>query len=218
MNRFLDRIDWDSSGWPVVNKGHGPSGNPSGLAEQKRAAYADKFTEQQLDAGWRWPIGHEPIFAVGQGTLRVHAAEDGTPVLLGLSLTTPAFVSTVRLQVSSAAGGLGVLGGAHTALVLSRTGRTAGSGARSGRAKGGAVERSNGFRRSYLAPSCRGGQCLRGVQLQHGRRRLDSDSANSKHRSLPALGSGPGAIGVVVSGKPGTEASFRQFNLSADAK
>lgn len=150
----------------------------------------DPFTKQ-LDPGWRWPIGNEPAYVAGYGSLRVHAAADGAPVFLARSLTTPASVSTVRLDPSSAAGGLGVLGGVHTKLVISHDGvhlaLVREAEAKTTELWSATVDAAA----SVWLCICCNSQCLSGLQLQQGWHRLGSDHADRKHRPLSVLGPRP---------------------------
>jgi xylan 1,4-beta-xylosidase len=56
---LVDRLRWDSSGWPSVNQGRGPSHfDVSPLSRPQRArrpAVDDEFSGRWLDPAWQWP-------------------------------------------------------------------------------------------------------------------------------------------------------------------
>jgi xylan 1,4-beta-xylosidase len=111
----LDEIAWSSDGWPVVNAGQGPSGNPSNLAASTRTSFIDDFQKSFLDPEWKWPIRHAPVFRVGKGRLILDAPKDEAAVFLARSLMSSAYVATVGVD---AGGGLGLIGNARNEIVL----------------------------------------------------------------------------------------------------
>ena len=111
----LDRIAW-SDGWPVVNGGAGPSGGTTDV-HTKQPIFTDNFGRPSLDAGWQWPVRRAPRWAIAQGTVTLDASNDNRPALIARSLVASNYVATVGVKDS---GGLGVIGGSHSLLVLSR--------------------------------------------------------------------------------------------------
>ena len=111
----LDRITW-SDGWPVINDGAGPSGGTTDV-NAKQPTFMDDFSGPSLDAGWQWPVRRVPRWEIGQGALTLEASNDNRPVFIARSLVAPAYVGSVGVRD---AGGLGIMGGAHGMLVLSR--------------------------------------------------------------------------------------------------
>ncbi|MGI4830170.1 MAG: family 43 glycosylhydrolase [Janthinobacterium lividum] len=214
---LLDRVEWDPNGWPVVNKGLGPSGNPSGLAESKRTSFADSFTEHQLDPGWRWPINRDPVFVVGAKHLQVHASGEGTPVFLARSLASPAFVSTLAVDASTAAGGLVIIGGVRTQLTLLRTG-----------AQLRLVREVNGQKAELWTGETHpfGLIWLRVATTGDASVLFSYSNDGVSWTSIPkpvSIAHFPPwdqglRIGVAVHGAPGTEAGFKYFTLTADKK
>jgi hypothetical protein len=111
----LDRITW-TDGWPVINGGAGPSGGSTD-ANAKQPSFTDNFSGLSLDAGWQWPVRRAPRWAIGYGDLTLHAPNDNRPVFIARSLVAPDYAATVGVKGS---GGLGIIGGARSMLVLSR--------------------------------------------------------------------------------------------------
>ena len=111
----LDRITW-SDGWPMVNGGAGPSGGTMEF-DAKQPTFTDRFSEPSLDAGWQWPVRSAPRWAIGQGALTLAASNDNRPVFIARSLVAPNYAAAVGVNGT---GGLGVIGGSHSMLVLSR--------------------------------------------------------------------------------------------------
>ena len=120
----LDAISWGSNGWPTINEGQGPSGGVlPGQAVAVQRQLVDEFRQPVLDPEWRWPIGHAPIFHTGDGRLTLEAATDDSPVFLGRALMASAGLATVGVDTSGGAeGGLGLIGGAKSELVLMKHG------------------------------------------------------------------------------------------------
>ena len=120
----LDAISWGSDGWPTINEGHGPSGGVlPGEAVAAQRPLVDQFRQPVLDPEWKWPIGHAPVFHIGNDRLTLEAASDGAPVFLGRTLMASAGVATVGVDTSrDADGGLALIGGVKSELVLMKRG------------------------------------------------------------------------------------------------
>jgi beta-xylosidase len=115
----LDAISWNGDGWPVVNGGRGPGERDQ--PEAPAADFTDAFDGMALDAEWKWPVGHEPRFAVGAGRLTLFAKANGTQAFVARSLVTPEYAASVGvLSGGQAAGGLGLIGDAMDDVVLVR--------------------------------------------------------------------------------------------------
>jgi len=111
----LDQITW-SDGWPIINGGTGPSGGSADV-NTKEPTFTDNFSEPSLDAGWQWPVRRAPRWTIGQGALTLEASDDNRPVFVARRLVAPNYDATVGV---GGTGGLGIIGGAHSMLVLSQ--------------------------------------------------------------------------------------------------
>ncbi len=114
----LDAIDWSADGWPVVDNGHGPSGN----AETNLPAVDEEnFRSAKLDPEWKWPIGHRPMLHSGDGALTIAAAGESQPMYVAHSAPSLDYEATVAIpQGVEAAAGLGLVGETTRALTLFR--------------------------------------------------------------------------------------------------
>jgi hypothetical protein len=112
----LDRITWSSDGWPAINGGAGPGGGPAdpGAAQP---AFTDHFSKPALDAGWQWPVRRIPQWQSAHGTLTLEPSSDSRPIFMARTLLAPVYTATVGVRDT---GGLGIIGGSHNMLVLSR--------------------------------------------------------------------------------------------------
>lgn len=112
----LDRITWSKDGWPTINGGRGPSG---GLAHfgAKQPAFTDSFTKSVMDAGWQWPVRRAPQWQLHEGTLTLEPSGDHTPIFIARSLVAPTYTAVVGVEGT---GGLGVIGGSRSEIVLNR--------------------------------------------------------------------------------------------------
>jgi hypothetical protein len=114
----IDPIAWTMDGWPAINNGHGPGGG--GAQEQPlRSTFIDDFRQPHLNAAWQWPVGYAPHWQLNHGTLIIDAPADDTATFLARSLLGPSYTATVGTEEN---GGLGIIGGAHSLLTLSRHG------------------------------------------------------------------------------------------------
>ena len=111
----LDRITW-SDGWPIVNGGAGPSGGTADF-DMGQPTFTDRFDEPRLDAGWQWPVRRVPRWQIGQGALTLHASNNNISSFIARRLVAPRYTATVGVKDI---GGLGIIGGSHAMLVLSR--------------------------------------------------------------------------------------------------
>ena len=112
----LDRITWSSDGWPVINDGTGPAGGTTGLAA-KQLTFTDNFSKPGLDAGWQWPVRRSPQWQLGHDTLTLKPSSDSTPIFVARSLLAPIYTAEVGVKDT---GGLGVVCGSHSQIVLNR--------------------------------------------------------------------------------------------------
>src|SRR6185437_11155440 len=101
---------------PVINGGAGPSGSNTDSGA-KQPAFTDAFSRAALDAGWQWPVRRNPRWQLGHGTLTLEPSSDGAAVFIARSLLAPFYASDVGVRNM---GGLGIIGGSHSMLVLSR--------------------------------------------------------------------------------------------------
>ena len=115
----LDRITWGANGWPMVNGGHGPSGETQTM---QFAPITDNFVGKSLDAEWRWPVNREPKAIVGNGGLTLTVAADGRKDFVARSLEAPNYVAEVTVATRGATGSLAVIGNAKHAIGLGKKG------------------------------------------------------------------------------------------------
>jgi beta-xylosidase len=111
----LDRITW-SGGWPIINGGAGPSGSAAN-PNTTQPPFTDNFSEPNLDAGWQWPVRRAPHWKFGEGVLTLGAPTDDTPIFIARSLLAPTYTAVVGVTDT---GGLGIIGGSHSLIVLNR--------------------------------------------------------------------------------------------------
>jgi xylan 1,4-beta-xylosidase len=112
----LDRITWTPDGWPVINNGNGPSGDPSNATTHQQVT--DDFTETTLDAAWQWPVDHRPQWKLEPGKLIIESTA-AAPGFLARSLLAANYTASVTVAED---GGLGVIGGMRGQITLYRRG------------------------------------------------------------------------------------------------
>jgi len=117
----LDPIVWTKNGWPTINNGNGPSDGGAVQEHPLTPTFVDDFHELQLNAAWQWPVGLTPQWKLNHGTLTIDssASPEDTATFLAHSLLGPSYTATVATEEN---GGLGIIGGAHSQLTLSRHG------------------------------------------------------------------------------------------------
>lgn len=114
----LDRITWSSDGWPTINAGQGPHGGSSS-AETNPPAFRDDFRESRLNPGWQWPVHEHPQWKLDHGVLTLEPSNSDAPTFIACRLMAPLYLASVELRGD---GGLGIVGGSHSEIVLSRSG------------------------------------------------------------------------------------------------
>src|ERR1035437_7522369 len=214
----LDRITWSTDSWPVINAGFGTGGGslPGGTAPRQNS-FIDEFQQPLPDPEWKWPIRHAPAFHVGNGHLTLEASTNQTPVFLGRSLMAAAYVATVGVDATGdAEGGLGIIGGTRSELVLAK--------------HGGRLElwRVTGAARDVLWRKEFAGRSMSWLRVSStgNAEATFSYSLDRKHwtnagpainlAGLPPWDQGL-RIGLVSDGPAGTQATFVHFSL-LDAK
>jgi xylan 1,4-beta-xylosidase len=122
---LLDRLEWGTDGWPVVNSGHGPSItalSPLDLAQSRRPEpFTDDFRTRFLTAGWQWDVARpamhvDPRFEgrLWLGTIR--RARRPTPGVVGRQPGESAYVAETVVSGRSARASAGLAAyadGAH---------------------------------------------------------------------------------------------------------
>jgi hypothetical protein len=122
---LLDRLEWGTDGWPVVNSGHGPSItalSPLDLAQSRRSEpFTDDFRTRFLTAGWQWDVARpamhvDPRFEgrLWLGTIR--RARRPTPGVVGRQPGESAYVAETVVSGRSARASAGLAAyadGAH---------------------------------------------------------------------------------------------------------
>lgn len=113
----LDPIEW-TDGWPTINHGTGPSGDAEA---DLRPVDHENFDSRQLDAEWKWPIGHQPVFHTGDGVLSIAGAGDDKPMYLAHSAPSLDYEASVGVPESAdTASGLGLVSDTRRAITLFR--------------------------------------------------------------------------------------------------
>ena len=211
----IDSIRWKADGWPVVNGGRGP-----GATQGERAAadFADDFTGTQLQAEWKWPVGHEPHVAVAHGSVQLTVPKDGRQSFVARSLLTPTYVVSVDVPAGSTANaGLGLIGDAQDDVVLCRNGEVL------------ELWQVNRGKRQVLwkeQASASGSIRLRVASTLQGEAEFSYKTGSDAWRkagsvvALKALlpwDSGL-RVGLVVDGAAGSSASFRHVEISGAAE
>jgi xylan 1,4-beta-xylosidase len=212
----LDAIDWGPDGWPTINSGHGPGGGLlPGDAAAAQKPFVDDFRQPILDPEWKWPIGHAPVFHVGNGRLVLEASADEVRVFLGRSLMASAYVATVGVDTSgNAEGGLGLMGNAENGLVLSMHG------------KGLEFSRVTSKAREALWQTNLGTAVVVWLRVSSAGNTevtfsysLDQKQWTTAKAAVSLVGLPPWdqglRVGLVSEGLKGTRASFVQFSLDA---
>jgi hypothetical protein len=114
----LDQITWSNDGWPIINSGEGPSGG-SNNSSTKQLAFIDNFDQSHLNPNWQWPVHEHPQLELRRGVLTIDPSHDNTPVFVACRLVAPIYTATVGIAER---GGLGVIGGSNSEIVLSFNG------------------------------------------------------------------------------------------------
>ena len=107
----LDEVTWDSSGWPSINHGKGPSKQaPSPRAITKSRAensFFDDFNSQTLKPSWQWPQENKPLIRLetsGGGRLILTStsdqANDPTGAVISQPMTEADYTATALVNAS----------------------------------------------------------------------------------------------------------------------
>jgi xylan 1,4-beta-xylosidase len=145
---MLDEVSWDSSGWPSINSGKGPSKQaPSPLSILERHtpdSFFDDFNSSTLKSSWQWPQENEPVIQFEtehEGRLILTStngeADDPTSAVLSQPVTSADYVATALINMSEMKTGalaglaaysgrddaLGIAAGAGKIIVYSREGK-----------------------------------------------------------------------------------------------
>jgi beta-xylosidase len=124
---MLDEVKFGPDNWPTINNGNGPSTtavSPFGAVQLKTgASYSDDFTGDELQKGWQWPQGREPLHRLDHGRLLLGVNGQGTNFLaatLARPTTTADYVATTiietRLLKPGSTAGLCALGDSENAM------------------------------------------------------------------------------------------------------
>jgi beta-xylosidase len=113
---MLDEVQFGSNGWPTINYGRGPSVravSPFGVAQQKNdGSFSDDFTGRDVQKGWQWPQGNEPLYHLKNGHLLLAVNGRETNFLAAVlarpttvaDYTATAILETRQLKPGCAAG------------------------------------------------------------------------------------------------------------------
>jgi xylan 1,4-beta-xylosidase len=108
---MLDEVSWDSSGWPSINSGRGPSKQakaPLDIAGRHAPdSFFDDFNSSTLRPSWQWPQENEPVIRFEtehEGRLILTStdgeADDPTGAVLSQPVTSADYVATVLINMS----------------------------------------------------------------------------------------------------------------------
>ena len=123
---LLDEVVFGAEGWPVINRGTGPSVRAQGPAAVSRQQDVTRWREEfdragELPPGWQWPMGKKPSAVMAAGALTLTVTDDSAAVVQ--SIVAPSFVVetavAARRLPGAAWGGLAIYGDRlnHLALV-----------------------------------------------------------------------------------------------------
>jgi xylan 1,4-beta-xylosidase len=105
---MLDEVKFGLDNWPTINDGKGPSKkatSPFGVAQRTtNASYSDDFNSDELQKGWQWPQGREPLHRLKDGRLLLAVSGRGTnflAVVLARSTTVADYVATTTIETKS---------------------------------------------------------------------------------------------------------------------
>jgi hypothetical protein len=212
----LDAIDWGSDGWPTINSGHGPSGGLlPGNAAAAQKPFVDDFRCPILDPEWKWPIGHAPIFHVGNGRLVLEVSADETPVFLGRSLMASAYVAILGVDPRGGAeGGLGLIGNAENRLTLSIQGKRLEISRVTGKAREALWQTDLGTAGVVWLRVSSAGNAEATFSYSLDQNQWTTAKAAVSLAGLPPWDQGL-RVGLVSKGPKGTRASFVHFSLDA---
>jgi xylan 1,4-beta-xylosidase len=210
----LDAISWGSDGWPTINEGHGPSGGVlPGEAAAVQRPLVDEFRQRMLDPEWKWPIGRAPVFHVGDGRLTLQAAADDAPVFLGRTLMASAGVATVSVDTSGGAeGGLGLIGGAKSELVLMKRGTSLELLHATSKAREVLWQTDIGRASAVWLRVSSAGNAEATFSYSLDGKQWQTAKAGVSLAGLPAWDQGL-RVGLVIDGAKSTSASFTHFSL-----
>lgn len=209
----LDRIDWNSSGWPTINAGNGPNQTQA----KPSTAVSDHFTGPALGAAWQWPVNRQPKFQLLNGTLTLTAGAHPREDYVARSVTSSNYVSSVLVQARGPGlGSLTVIGNASNSFGLGRRMTELELWQQSGEA-----EHRTLWRGKVPASAT---VHLRVTATNEGKQLAYSYSLDGKHwisagdfidvSRLPQWDQGL-RVGVDVQGAAGSSATFADFDLRA---
>lgn len=131
---MLDRITWDSHGWPRIGRGNSPTSNATapgeGVIQSDTGTFRDDFEDEQLQLGWLWPHGSKPQYRLSSGTLELFASPNAAEAscmsaLLARSSTTGDYIASTEVSLSASEpesiAGLAAIGDPHNAVGISAT-------------------------------------------------------------------------------------------------
>jgi beta-xylosidase len=107
---LLDRVDWNSDDWPVIDANRGPSMSaplpfPTRAPKHNPLVYVDSFHEARLRPEWQWPWDKPPEVSLAdhnQGWLELAPsssnANDRIGGVLALEPSTGDYEATVKLD------------------------------------------------------------------------------------------------------------------------
>lgn len=207
----LDAITWSPGGWPVIDNGNGPAGDAE--ANLPPTDYED-FHSAPLDPEWKWPIGHEPDFRVGNGELTLTATGEDQLTFLAHSLPSLNYEATAAVPASpgAASSGLVLVGETTRGAILFRKGDTV------------FLQRNNGQTRDLLSHATVPATATVWLRISSSANHQASFSYSTDQHTWNPLSESQQLgkmlawdhglrIGLVAQGPSGTQAHFTAFSL-----
>ncbi len=228
----LDEITWTPPeqdgrpGWPVVNAGRGPGEvGPTALID-----FVDDFEGQRLGHSWQWPVNTEPEVTVGNGLLTIAVplqsplAERAVESAM-LAVPRPAsthFRATVKVIAGDARdrrlwAGLSIVGDPFNTVGLGVRGETLTLWERRGNTQRVIAEtRTPADNELWIRSASSGTQHQLQFSFSGDGVRFEDFGAAYDASDLPAWDRGL-RIGLMLEGPRGSSATFRNFELRAQA-
>ena len=223
---LLDEVKFETSGWPTINQGRGPSSraqSPARGSAPPPLEFKDDFTGPSLAPGWQWPQENEPRFRTARPDGLTLAAQPAFATnLLGAVLARSTwnadYICSTELTslAPASAAGIAVIGDPANALAL-----LAGNGKLTlWRIHQGRPQKVIETDLSKTTPLH-----LRASATQARTFRFETAADGKNWRAigdpqpgdnLPPWDRGM-RVGLVVGGAPGAEATFKSFHIQAAA-
>jgi beta-xylosidase len=220
---MLDEVTFDTNGWAVINGAQGPTvegASPFGAAQKvAEANFADSFSGEELNPGWRWPLAHEPKYLLEHGKLTLSAMGRDTNLaaaFVAQPVTGSNFIATAVIDLaalkSGSAAGIGTFDEGHSEGVAVQNGKLV------------VWREIRGSRAAKIQPMGLTGDVLHlKMTVRNGRTQFATSPDGAAWTPVndefagtpwPAINRG-GWVTLTVGGAPGAEARFDSFSMEA---